>query len=82
MERIAVRPDAYVFAGLAVGTLSASAFVASLTGQATGAAERILYETDTGKLFFDADGVGGVARIQFATISAGLALMSADFVVF
>lgn len=77
-----IRLDDAVFTGLAVGTLSASAFAANLTGQATGAAERILYETDTGKLFFDVDGVGGVARVQFATISAGLTVTSADFVLF
>ena len=77
-----IRLDDAVFAGLAVGTLAASAFAANLTGQATGAAKRILYETDTGKLFFDADGVGGAARVQFATISVGLTLTSADFVVF
>ena len=68
-----------VFAGLATGFLAAGAFVANLSGQATTATQRILYETDTGRLFFDADGVGGAARVQFATISVGLALTSADF---
>ncbi|MBD2300691.1 calcium-binding protein, partial [Nostoc sp. FACHB-190] len=32
-------------------------------------------------LFFDADGTGAIARIQFATLSAGLSLTNADIFV-
>jgi Ca2+-binding RTX toxin-like protein len=32
-------------------------------------------------LLFDVDGVGGAAAVQFATLSTGLALTAADFVV-
>ena len=71
-----------VFAGLAPGTLGASAFSAHLASQAATSMERITYETDTGRLFYDSDGVGGAARVQFATLSAGLALTNADFFVF
>ncbi|MGC1479283.1 MAG: hypothetical protein WA771_02165 [Chthoniobacterales bacterium] len=58
--------------------LAASAFTANLSGQATTAAQRIVYETDTGALWYDADGSGGGARQQFAELTAGLALTSAD----
>jgi len=77
-----IRLDDAIFVGLATGTLAASAFAANLTGQAATASDRIIYETDTGRLFFDSDGVGGTARVQFATLSTGLALTNADFFVF
>lgn len=77
-----IRLDDAIFAGLATGTLAPSAFAANLTGKATTPSDRIIYETDTGRLYFDSDGVGGTARVQFATLSAGLALANTDFVVF
>ena len=76
-----IRLDNDVFVGLARGNLSASAFAANLTGRASDALDRIIYETDTGRLFFDADGSGAGARVHFATLNAGLALTSADFLV-
>ncbi|EEW24336.1 calcium-binding protein [Rhodobacter ferrooxidans] len=69
------------FAGLAAGGLAASAFAANLTGLATDALQRILYETDTGRLMFDADGNGAAVAVQFATLGTGLALTEADFFV-
>jgi Ca2+-binding RTX toxin-like protein len=64
------------------GTLAASAFVsgAGLTS-AQDADDRIVYNTTTGALFFDADGVGGAAAIQFAILDNHAALTNADFVV-
>jgi Ca2+-binding RTX toxin-like protein len=66
------------------GTLAASAFAsgAGLT-QAQDATDRIVYNTTTGALFFDADGnqAGGVAAVQFAVIDNHVALTNADFVV-
>ncbi|WP_288995358.1 M10 family metallopeptidase C-terminal domain-containing protein, partial [uncultured Gemmobacter sp.] len=70
-----------VFTGLATGVLAASAFVANLTGIATTAAQRIIYETDTGDLFFDADGSGAGASVRFATLNPGLGLANTDFLV-
>ncbi len=74
--------DDAVFVGLATGTLAANAFAANATGFAATPSDRIIYETDTGALFFDSDGVGGAARVQFATLTPGLALTSSDFFVF
>ncbi len=76
-----IRLDDAVFAGLTRGILDAGAFIANVRGIATSDTHRIAYETDTGRLFFDADGAGGAARIQFATLSPGLDLTSADFAV-
>ena len=50
--------DNAVFAGLTAGVLAGTAFAANLTGQATTAAHRIIYESDTGALWFDRDGSG------------------------
>ena len=67
------------FTALIPGALASAAFRANTTGLAADSSDRILYETDTGKLFYDADGTGAIARIHFATIGIGLALTSADF---
>ncbi|MGO4852061.1 calcium-binding protein, partial [Phaeovulum sp. W22_SRMD_FR3] len=77
-----IRLDDAVFQGLALGRLASPAFAANLTGFAEDASDRIIYETDTGRLYFDADGSGAAARVQFATMTAGLALTTADFFVF
>ncbi|MDT8853546.1 S8 family serine peptidase [Paracoccaceae bacterium Fryx2] len=77
-----MRLDDAIFVGLALGALSPLAFAANLTGLATDALDRIIYETDTGNLFFDADGLGGATGVQFAALNPGLALTSLDFVVF
>jgi len=77
-----IRLDDAVFKGLSDGTLAASAFASNTSGNAADASDRIIYETDTGKLFFDRDGDGGAAKIQFATVDANLTLTTADFFVF
>jgi len=61
--------------------LSAAEFVANVTGQATDAFQRIIYETDTGNLWFDVDGLGGTGRVQFGNLVGGLSVTSADFFV-
>ncbi len=68
-----------IFTGLSVGTLAASAFV--IGAAAADADDRIIYNSVTGALFFDADGNGGGAAVQFATLTAGLALTNSDFIV-
>lgn len=40
--------------------------------------DRIIYNQNTGALFFDADGIGGAERVRFTTLSTGLAISSAD----
>jgi Ca2+-binding RTX toxin-like protein len=60
-----------IFSGLSVGVLSESAFYAGTDGAQT-ADQRIIYNTETGALSYDVDGVGGVGAVQFATLSAAL----------
>ncbi|WP_428427196.1 calcium-binding protein [Pararhizobium sp.] len=65
----------------AAGQMAASAFASNTTGLAGDASDRIIYETDTGKLFYDADGTGSAGRTQFALLKTGLVLTSADFII-
>jgi Ca2+-binding RTX toxin-like protein len=37
------------------------------------------YDDATGELFYDADGTGGLAQVQFAKMAAGLGLTAAHF---
>jgi Ca2+-binding RTX toxin-like protein len=68
-----------VFSTLTAGApLDASQFV---IGPAQAANDRILYDDSTGALFYDSDGTGTTAAVQFAELSPGLALTSQDFLV-
>lgn len=61
-----------VFAALTGGvgsTLNASEFHAGLSTAAYQAGDHIIYQTDTGKLFYDVDGYGGAAAVQIALLS-------------
>ncbi len=74
-----IRLDDAFFRGLSLGALSQGAFASGTA--AAQADDRVIYDSATGKLFFDPDGVGGAAQIQFATLNPGLAVTSADFFV-
>ncbi|NJM29224.1 MAG: hypothetical protein HC855_03040 [Rhizobiales bacterium] len=75
-----LRLDDAIFAGLATGYLAVAAFH---TGAgATNSADRIVYDSATGHVYFDADGAGGAAQVQFARLAAGLALTNADIYVY
>ena len=71
-----------VFTGLAIGNLATGNFHASLSGLAADPGDRIIYETDTGRLFFDRDGTGAVGYVLFAQLQPGLALTQNDFGIF
>lgn len=67
----------------ATGALNSAFFKANLTGNAADANDYIIYETDTGKLFYDADGNGAGAKVQFALLGTAThpTITAADFVV-
>ena len=64
---------------LATGALAAAAFC--IGPSALDAKDRIVYNSATGALSYDADGTGLGAAVQFATLKAGLALTHDDFFV-
>jgi Ca2+-binding RTX toxin-like protein len=71
-----------VFAGLALGTLAPNAFASGNFSTAQDADDRIIYDSFTGDLYFDADGTGGASdAIKFATLSPGLPLTANEFTV-
>jgi serralysin len=74
-----IQLDHNVFAGLTVGDLAAAPF--TVGSAAADAADRIVYDPTTGALFFDADGSGAGAQVEFATVLPGVALTHNDFAV-
>ncbi|MFN0193743.1 MAG: calcium-binding protein [Aestuariivirga sp.] len=75
-----IRLENAIFTGLPVGYLAAAAFV--IGSAAADAGDRIIYNSATGALLFDADGNGATAAVQFATIGTGLALTNGDFYIY
>lgn len=74
--------DDAIFTGLTIGALAANAFLANSNPVASSTTHRIIYETDTGFLWYDANGSGGAAAVHFATLNAGLAVAANIFNVF
>ncbi|TWF56810.1 DUF6923 family protein [Neorhizobium alkalisoli] len=60
-----------------VGHLAADAFYAG--AKAHDASDRIIYDSKSGKLWYDADGTGSSKAVQFATLDKGLKLTYHDF---
>ncbi|KAB0676081.1 M10 family metallopeptidase C-terminal domain-containing protein, partial [Aureimonas leprariae] len=76
-DRIAL--DGAIFRALDLGSLKASDFV--IGKLAATADQNVIYDSGTGKLFYDADGAGGAAQVQFASLSPGLKLAADSFII-
>lgn len=74
-----IRLENAEFTALAAGALPAAAF--RIGAVALDGSDRIIYNAANGALNYDPDGLGGIAQVQFATLSAGLAMTAADFLV-
>jgi Ca2+-binding RTX toxin-like protein len=72
--------DHAIFSVLGLGPLDDIAFRDNILSPRD-ADDRIIYNSNTGSLFYDADGQGGAVAVKFAALSPGLALTAADFVV-
>lgn len=78
VDVIAISRTAFVgLADNSAGALSAGVF--SLGSVATSAEHRIIYNAVTGGLFYDADGVGGMAQVQIAALTGAPVLSEVDF---
>jgi len=73
--------DQDIFTRLSSGMLSDEFFCCSVNGAAIDANDYLLYNTSSGALFYDADGSGSVAAIQFATLDTKPILTATDFAV-
>ena len=82
-DRIYLDDDIFSALGTVASTtaLAASRFVGNTAGVATDTADRIVYDTDSGALYYDRDGSGAAAKVQFATLSGHPTLSVADFYV-
>ena len=69
--------------GAILGALGANAFWSGI-GVVAGhdASDRIIYNTSTGALFYDSDGVGGAAAIQIAALTGHPMLAYTDIFIF
>jgi Ca2+-binding RTX toxin-like protein len=77
----AIYLDRTIFGGIgADGVLAGAAFRAGTA--ATDASDRIVYDKDTGRIYYDADGLGGAAQILFARVDIDTPLSRVDFVAF
>jgi Ca2+-binding RTX toxin-like protein len=65
--------------GGGLGTLLAGQFRTNLSGAAQDADDRIIYESDSGKLWYDSNGNAAGGNYLFADLASGLALTNADF---
>ena len=68
-----------IFGGIGLGSVAGSQFVIGPAAQDAG--DRIIYNDATGAVYYDSDGTGAAAAIQFAELSPGLALTNHDFFV-
>ena len=78
--------DSFTFSGaafgaLAAGGLDADQFKSSTASLADSATIRFFFETDTGILRFDEDGMGGSAAIVIATLQAGATMSINDILI-
>ena len=68
--------------GRASYALDPGQFVAGPDARATLHQAQIVYDTATGALYYDADGIGGQAMVRFATLSGRPSLAASDIVVY
>ena len=77
-----IQLDSTIFAALTgLGTLKVGQFVANASGTAQDADDRIIYETDTGNLYYDINGSIDGGSTLFARIDPALRLSNEDFFV-
>jgi Ca2+-binding RTX toxin-like protein len=65
--------------GLTKGTLASDNFVLGKTAQDED--DRLIYNPKTGALFFDRDGIGGMAKIKIATLLNQATINASDIVI-
>jgi Ca2+-binding RTX toxin-like protein len=78
-DKIAISQSVFTaFVSDPLGALSASAF--HVGTKATSEDHHLIYNSATGALFYDADGLGGAAQIQIAQLTARPIIDASDFI--
>jgi len=78
-DTIQLDDDIFTSGLTANNSVASSQFV--IGAAALDAGDRIIYNSGTGAVYYDSDGTGAAAQIQFARLSPGLALTNFDFLV-
>ncbi|MBC7601817.1 MAG: M10 family metallopeptidase C-terminal domain-containing protein [Ramlibacter sp.] len=73
--------DHLVFPALTAGDLAGSAFQSGTTSVAASASVHVIFNSRSGALLYDADGAGGAAAVQIATIVGSTTVTHDDFLV-
>ena len=76
-----IQLSASIFTALSAGELGADAFKDVGAGGTVDASDRILYNSTTGALSYDADGSGSGTAVRFATLENTAALSAGDFLI-
>ena len=76
---VLVRTGAGPFDALAFGALAPGRF--RIGAEATTAQHRIIHDTADGRVYYDPDGVGGIAQVEFARLDGAVTLAASDFLV-
>jgi Ca2+-binding RTX toxin-like protein len=76
-----IRLENAVFKVGSNGTLKAGAFWSNNTGKAHDASDRVIYDKNSGVLYYDPDGTGSAKAVAFATISKNLSMTNKDIYV-
>jgi Ca2+-binding RTX toxin-like protein len=77
-----IQIDHAVFKAIAkTGELLSGYFRSNNTGLAQDANDHIIYEKDTGEIYYDSNGSTSGGAVLFASVKAGLSLTNADFFV-
>lgn len=77
-----IRLENSVFTAIVgTGSLSGWQFAKNTTGLAADATDRIIYETDTGNLYYDSNGNAAGGSVHFATVGTNLAITAGDFLI-
>lgn len=76
-----IRLDDKIFAGIGSALSTAEFYARDGAKKAHDSSDRIVYDSKTGNLYFDADGKGGDAAIVFATLANKPVLDHGDFAI-
>jgi len=76
------RLSAEIFTAIgALGTLLSAAFASNNSGNAGDTSDRIIFEKDTGEVYYDFNGSTSGGGVLFAIVDANLSLSNSDFII-